>query len=365
MPSKIRVLVVDDSAFMRQVLRGILEAEPDMEVCGIARDGMEAVEKAVELQPDVITMDVNMPGMDGLVALKRILERVPARVIMVSSLTQEGADITIEALRLGAVDFVAKPGGSTSLNIKHVAEELVHKVWAAAAARGPRPTRTIPARALQPPPASAPGPAQVTLPYAAPPRYLVLIGASTGGPRTLDEIVPRLPADLLYAVIIIQHMPPGFTLSLARRLDATAKLKVLEASDGHRILSGEAIVGKGGYQLKLASSGGHLVCRLDTEPAVVHKPSVNVTLRSAMEAFEPKRIIGVLLTGMGDDGADAMVELRQRGGFTVAESEETAVIFGMPRAAIKKGGAEVVASSYRIAEIVEERLRQYEQNSLI
>ncbi|MBC7324254.1 MAG: chemotaxis response regulator protein-glutamate methylesterase, partial [Moorella sp. (in: Bacteria)] len=356
---------VDDSAFMRQVLRGILEAEPDIEVCGVARDGMEAVEKAVGLQPDVITMDVNMPGMDGLVALKRILERVPARVIMVSSLTQEGADITVEALRLGAVDFVAKPGGSISLSIKHVADELVHKVRAAATARGSRPTRTMSVRALQPPPAPATGTAQAKLPHAAPPRYLVVIGVSTGGPRTLDEIVPRLPGDLLYATIIIQHMPPGFTLSLARRLDATANLKVLEASDGHKIVSGEAVVGKGGYQLKLASSGGHLICRLDTEPGVVHKPSVNVTLRSAMEAFDPGRIIGVLLTGMGDDGADAMVELRRRGGFTVAESEETAVIFGMPRAAIKKGGAEVVAPSYRIAEIVEERLRQYEQHSII
>lgn len=360
MSQKIRVMVVDDSVFMRQVLRDILEAEPDIEVCGIAKDGVEAVKKAVELQPDVITMDVNMPGMDGLVALKRILKRVSAGVIMVSSLTQEGAEITVEALRLGAVDFVTKPDRSISLTVKHVAEELVRKVRAAATAKALRPSRTVSVRSPYPHSAPATPMAQPGLTSAAQLRSLVVIGVSTGGPRTLHEIIPKLPSDLPYAVIIIQHMPPGFTLSLARRLDAVANLKVLEASNGYRITSGEAVVGKGGCQLKILSSGGRLTCRLDTEPLVIYKPSVNVTLRSAMEAFEPKHIIGVLLTGMGDDGADAMVELRQRGGFTIAESQETAVIFGMPQAAIKKGGAEVVAPSYRIAEIIEERLRRHE-----
>ncbi len=346
------MLVVDDSAFMRRALAQILEAAGDIEVVGTARDGEEGVAKALELQPDVVTLDVNMPQMDGLTALCHIVDRTRARVVMVSSLTQEGAEVTLEALALGAVDFVAKPGGTVSLGIKNLAEEIVYKVRAAARARvRGRPAARPDATAARQKPAAPAG-----LPGL---EWLAVIGVSTGGPRTLEEVLIRLSPRLPLGVVVVQHMPPHFTLSFAQRLDRVCAVKVEEASEGAKVEAGKVIVARGGYHLHLRESGGGLRCHLSHRPeGTLFKPSVEVTMRSAMEAFSPQRMIGILLTGMGDDGAEAMAELRRRGGFTIAESEETAVVWGMPRAALERGGAEVVVPCYEIPAILERKVKR-------
>lgn len=328
---------------MRRALKQILEEAPDIEVVDVARDGLEGVEKAVALQPDVITLDINMPRMDGLTALHYITSKTRAKVVMISSLTQEDALITFEALELGAVDFVAKPDGTISLGISKLAEEIVRKVRAASRARvrkKPPVRRNLQREKL------APAPAQGL-------DWVVMIGVSTGGPRTLEDILPHLPGELPAGLIIVQHMPPRFTSSLAQRLNQYSSLHVCEAQEGMRLSNGLAVIAPGGYHLLFRRHGGALVCHLSLKPEDTDfRPSVNITFRSLIDIFDPKRTIGILLTGMGDDGADAMVELRKRGGWTIAESEETAVVWGMPRAAIERGGADVVAPSYRIANII-------------
>lgn len=346
---KIRVLVVDDSAFMRRALTQILESAGDIEVVDTARDGEEGLAKALVLQPDVVTLDINMPRMDGLTLLYHLVEKTKVRVVMVSSLTQEGALITLEALALGAVDFVAKPGGTVSLGIKRLSEEIITKIRTAARARPRRPVT----RAKPVPPRGSPARVPADL------KWLVVIGVSTGGPRTLEEILPYLPPDLPAGIVVVQHMPPPFTSSFAQRLDHQCQLKVREAVEGLKVEAGTVTIGRGGFHLVFRQTKQGLSCQLALEPQnALFRPSVDVTLKAAMEAYDPRRIIGVLLTGMGDDGAAAMAELRRRGGYTVAESEETAIVWGMPRAAIERGGAEVVAPSYRIAQIIEEKVRR-------
>ncbi|MGB9661737.1 MAG: protein-glutamate methylesterase/protein-glutamine glutaminase [Moorellaceae bacterium] len=343
---KIRVLVVDDSAFMRRALTQILETAGDIEVVDTARDGEEGLAKALTLQPDVVTLDINMPKMDGLTLLSHLVEKTAARVVMVSSLTQEGALVTLEALALGAVDFVAKPGGTVSLGIKKLADEVITKVRAAARAR------MRPLRRAKPAPKGETGTLSSEL------RWLVVIGVSTGGPRTIEEILPAFSSDLPAGIVVVQHMPPPFTSSLAQRLDQHCRLQVREAEEGMLVQAGTVTIARGGFHLVFRRLGRELSCHLTLKPEeTLFRPSVDVTLRAAIESYHPQRIIGVILTGMGDDGASAMVELRRRGGYTVAESEETAIVWGMPRAAIERGGAEVVAPSYRIAQIIEEKVR--------
>jgi len=344
---RIRVLIADDSALMRRILMEMLASDDQIEVVDTARDGKEAVTKALELRPDVVTMDVNMPVMDGLTALQYILLKAPCSVIMVSSLTQEGAFTTLEALELGAVDFVGKPGGTISLGIKQLKEELIAKVKAAARAKL-RPRRPEKAHALAPRPPRPrfrSGIGQHSL-------KVVVIGVSTGGPRTLMDILPYLPQDLPAAVLVVQHMPENFTASFARRLDQSCQVAVKEAADGDELMPGKVLVARGGYHLKIEkNTGGGLVTRLSRQPAgALYVPSVNITIQSVLEKVPPRDIVGVILTGMGDDGADMMVEIRKRGGYTIAEAEETAVVWGMPRETYLRGGAEVVAPSYRIAQ---------------
>lgn len=342
---RIRVLIADDSALMRRILKEMLSSDPQIEVVDTARDGEEAVVKSLEQRPDVITMDVNMPKMDGLTALQHILLKAPCAVVMVSSLTQEGALTTLEALELGAVDFVAKPDGTVSLGIRHLREEIIAKVKAAARARV-RLSRPEKERVLAP---RLPGPRLKTDQHSL---KVVVIGVSTGGPRTLMDILPSLPQDLPAAVLVVQHMPQNFTAPFAQRLNQSCRVAVKEAADGDELAPGKVLVAKGGYHLKVEGKpGGALVARLSRQPAnVLHIPSVNVTMQSVLEKVPPRNVVGVLLTGMGDDGADMMVEIRRRGGYTIAEAEETAVVWGMPREACLRGGAEVVAPSYLIAE---------------
>jgi two-component system chemotaxis response regulator CheB len=338
---------------MRKYLMEILNQDPRLEVVDTARDGEEAVSKALALRPDVVTLDLNMPKMDGLTALQLIMERAPCPVVVISSLTQRGALTTFEALALGAVDYVAKPEGTVSLGIKRLAEEIRAKVKAAAVANRAI-LRERRSRAETPPPPKAKHAADTM-------DKLVIIGVSTGGPRVLEEILPNLPADLPAAVIVVQHMPENFTAAFARRMDNICPLTVKEAEHGELLTAGKIVVAKGGHHLKVdrVLGTGALRVRLSRDTGGgLYVPSVNVTLASARRCLEARRIVGVLLTGMGDDGADEMVALRREGGFTIAESAETAVVWGMPGEAWRRGGAEVLAPAYEIAKLIDQAVRR-------
>ena len=344
----IRVLVADDSALMRRTFCRLLEEEPDLEVVGIARDGLEAVEKARDLHPDVVTMDLNMPRMDGLSALQVVLEEGLAQVLVVSSLSREGALVTFEALELGAFDCVEKPGGTISHSLETVREELVSKIRAASGSRHRKGER----KPVPKPRGVKKGALKTGMPFPA-----VALGISTGGPRTIYDVLPHLPGDLNAAVFVVQHMPPHFTGMYAERLDDACALRVVEAERGMAVEPGVVYVGRGGYQLCVERWEEGLRVLLPTRPRSTFVPSVNVMMHSVLEIFGP-RTVGVLMTGMGDDGAEAMGAIRQAGGYGIAESEETAVVFGMPAEAIRRGGADVSLPSYRIAAKIVEAVRK-------
>lgn len=353
MNRKIRVLIVDDSALMRKYLREMIEEDRQLEVVGAARDGREAVELNLSLEPDVITMDINMPRLDGLTAIQYIMAQRPCPVLVVSSLTQKGALTTFEALELGAVDYVPKPDGTVSLNIRQVAREIRDKIKGVARVRvapgwerrGRSATPAAPALAVEP----APRPAAV----AGGGQKLVLVGVSTGGPKTLLEILPRLPGDFGAPVIVVQHMPDTFTRAFAERLNRECRIEVGESVEGMAMVPGLAVVARGGVHLRIDRRPGEKVCRVrhSHRPAdALYKPSVEVAFRSALEHMAAQNLVAVLLTGMGDDGARAMAEIRRGGGLTIAEAEETAVVWGMPGEAVRMGAAALVLPHYAIAE---------------
>lgn len=341
--SNLRVLVADDSALMRQVLKRIIQAEPGLELAGTARDGEDAVAKARDLRPDVITMDINMPRLDGITALQVILEERICPVIMVSSLTQRGAVTTFECLELGAFDFLAKPDGTVSANMGAVAQELIAKIRAAGSAHV-RPVK-VRARGFLP---REPAVRQTARWRPSGP-IAVAIGISTGGPATLGEVLPQLPPDLPASVFLVQHMPATFVSSFARRLGENTPLRVLEGRAGMRVEPGVCYVAPGGLHLcPYRRSTGEIVIRTPAQPPTLFIPSVNVMMQAVLETYR-ENTVGVLMTGIGDDGADQMVAIRQTGGITIAESDETAVVYGMPREAYERGGAEIVAPHYEIA----------------
>lgn len=348
-----RVLVVDDSALMRRLLTAVL-TEAGCEVV-VARNGLEAVRQLVYCEPDVVTLDINMPEMDGLTALSLMMQARPTPVLMVSSLTARGAQATFEALALGAVDFIAKPGGTISLSLDEIAGQLVHKVRAAACARL-RPGRPGPghpgdeaARRARRDPAPARRPAAPASTAAAPtaaahrPPGLVVIGVSTGGPRTLETVLPALPADFPWPVVIAQHMPANFTEAFAARMDRLCALRVLECRDTRPLEAGHIYIGRGGTDMVVTERLGRLVVQPRPEtPGHPWHPSADVLTASALRHFPPAQLVGVLLTGMGHDGAEAMSRLKAAGGRTIAESADTAVVFGMPLELIERQGASAV-----------------------
>lgn len=342
---RIRVLVVDDSAFMRRILTELLSAEPDIEVAGTARDGQDGVEKALALAPDVITLDVEMPRLDGYGALQAIMQRRPTPVVMVSSHTREGAEATIRALALGAVDVLAKPSGPISLDMATVREDLVRKVRAAAGARV-RYRRSLaewtpPARSPRPP--GPPGPAAGSPGRAA---RAVAIACSTGGPGALHQVVPRLPADLPAAVLVVQHMPPGFTRSLAQRLDDLSPIAVKEAEDGDPVRPGQVLVAPGGKHMVVGADGK---VRLTEDPPVHGvRPAADPLLESLPPVFG-SRVLAVVLTGMGYDGARGVRAVKRAGGRCVAEDASTCVVYGMPRVVIEMGLADEVVPIHEVA----------------
>ncbi len=347
----IKVLVVDDSALMRRRIADIL-ASAGFTV-QTAAGGLEALERLRAFDPDVVTLDVTMPGMDGLTCLKRIMVEHPKPVVMVSSLTADGAEVTLEALRLGAVEAVQKPGGVGA--IARIATDLVATVQAAASSR-PRRTQGLRER-LRLARARIAGEDFVAQDPAAGPEAdpgghgLVLIGVSTGGPSTLEEILPVLPAGFPWPVVVAQHMPASFTGTLARRLNDLCPLTVVEAVQPTPALPGTVCIARGGADVQVVRRGGRLV--VQPVPAAAERswhPNVDRLVESAMRAVAPQRLVGVLLTGMGYDGAAAMAELRRRGGRTIAESEESAVVFGMPQELARRGGADLVLPADRVAQ---------------
>jgi two-component system chemotaxis response regulator CheB len=347
-----KVLVVDDSALMRKLLGKIFSAEPDMEV-SFARNGVEALARLHAFAPDVVTLDIHMPEMDGLACLDRIMVERPCPVVMISSLTAEGAQTTLEALRLGAIDFVAKPGGAISLQIDELSAELLAKVRTAAGARirlslrlkervrhriagttGVRRrrsgTRSNVDRAVG--------------------DGLVVVGTSTGGPPALEALLTPLPASFPWPLVIAQHMPASFTGALARRLDGLTALRVVEVTQTTRLQAGCAYIAQGDADMVIAQRSAQLVA----SPASPHShypwhPSAERLVRSAMDHLAPSQIVGILMTGMGRDGADALADLHRQGGCTIAEAEETAAVWGMPGELVAAGGADWVLPLPEIA----------------
>lgn len=351
----IKVLVVDDSPLVRKLLTEILSAAPDFEV-QVARDGAEGLERLHAFQPDVVTLDVNMPQMDGLDCLDRIMLERPTPVIMVSALTAEGADETLEALRLGAIDFMAKPSGAVSLRIHSIASELLEKVRTAAGARMRsslrlaervrhrigRDSETHVRRAER----SYPPPLQKAFGDG-----LVLVGTSTGGPPALEALLRPLPRNFPWPVLIAQHMPASFTGALARRLDGICELEVCEVMKPVMLRAGKAYIGRGDADIIVSRRGCDLIAMAaPSRPDYPWHPSADRLVRTAMELVPPAQLIGILMTGMGNDGAQAMTELRRQGGRTIAESEESAVVWGMPGELVKAGGADCVLPLSAIAD---------------
>jgi len=346
----IKLLIVDDSALMRRQLSLVFQAEGDFELYH-ARNGREAIAANREFQPDVVTLDINMPEIDGLTALAHMMAERPVPVIMVSSLTEKGALATFEALNLGAVDYVGKPGGTISLSIDDIKEDLVSKVRAAARAKlktKASPIRGFTQRLREDREKALPRPVAVRRGVAG--EGLVLIGVSTGGPRTLEDILPLLPADCPWPVLVAQHMPAAFTRSFADRLDQVCALKVVEASGPLAVEAGTIYIGKGGADMVLTRRAGKLMVLPKPEnPQFLLHPSVEFLGRSVLECFDPARVVAVMLTGMGCDGAEAFTEIKQRGGRTIAESEASAVVFGMPAELIKRGGASIVLPADKVS----------------
>ncbi len=347
---KIRVLIVDDSAFMRKSLSILLESDNEIEVIDTARDGLQGVEKAKALRPDIVTMDIEMPIMDGLTALKTIMKECPTSVLMVSSLTTDGADSTIRAMELGAVDFIPKELSYVNVNIIKIKEELIRKVKEIARQRATQ-LRLRRIKSLNQTTQEIPKPSMQFLTsngYKA-----IGLGISTGGPLSLQKVIPALSKDLNVPMFIVQHMPPKFTKSLAERLNTLSELTVKEAEDNEEIKNNYVYIAPGGFHMTIKRGySGRNVIHISEQPAdTLHRPSVDVMLKSLIDAYG-KYTLGVIMTGMGRDGADAIKELKSIGGYVLAQDEESCVVYGMPKAVVDAGNADVVAGLESIPLII-------------
>jgi len=349
---KTTVVVVDDSALIRALLTEIINAQTDMEVVGTAADPYQAREIIRSLNPDVITLDVEMPRMDGLDFLEKIMRLRPMPVVMVSTLTEKGADVTLRALELGAIDYVAKPKVGVSRGMRELGQEICEKIRIASQAKIFRRSA----------PVSTPVPSETVKSESKvifsrhSTEKMIVIGASTGGTEAIREVLTHLPADSP-AVVITQHMPQGFTTSFAKRLDGLCKIRVKEAQDGERILPGHAYIAPGGMHFAVQRSGANYVAEVfDAEPVNRHKPSVEVLFQSIAKNVGPNAI-GVMLTGMGKDGAHAMLEMRQAGAYNFAQDEASCVVFGMPKEAIAVGAVDEILPLLQIGKAVIERMK--------
>ncbi len=342
----VRVLVVDDSALMRKLIPQIIERDPSIQVVGTAIDGEFALKKIGELGPHVVTLDLEMPRMGGMETLKEIMRRHRLPVIVVSAHSTEGASATFKALSLGAFDFVAKPKDAASAHMDAIATELITKIKVAAQTRVPRIGLAIPTYSVDSPTRPVklePGVARPRVSGGIP-NKIVAIGVSTGGPNAVQYVLSQLPEDFPASIVIVQHMPEGFTDMFAKRLDECCAIEVKEAQSGDLLVAGRALICPGNRHIRVKRMPlGDIVVLSDEDKVNGHRPSVDVLFRSAASEFGP-RCMALLMTGMGDDGADAMGEVKASGGLTIAQSEDSCVVFGMPKAAIERGFATRVVS---------------------
>lgn len=354
MKSKTRVIVVDDSALVRSLLAEIINRQGDMECIGTANDPLVAREMIRELNPDVITLDVEMPRMDGIDFLGRLMRLRPMPVLMISTLTERGAEVTMRALELGAVDFVAKPRIGVANGLQQLATEIVEKIRIAAKAHVHRVVRAPTAGAVVT--SAKPTTSSANLLGRVSTEKLIAIGASTGGTEAIKEVLIHMPADAP-AIVITQHMPSGFTTSFAARLNSLCQITVKEAVHGERILPGHAYIAPGGMQFSISRSGANYVAVVNDDPPVNrHKPSVDVLFRSVAQCVG-RNAFGVMLTGMGADGAAAMREMKDAGSYNYVQDEASCIVFGMPREAIAHGAADEILPLNKIADALLARLR--------
>lgn len=359
---KIKVLVVDDSAFMRKLIHDFLSESFRIEVIDTARNGEDAIKKIKQLKPDVVTMDIEMPILNGIEALKIIMKEHPVPVVMLSSTTYEGAENTIQAIQNGATDFIAKPSGAISLDLYKIKEEIIEKVLSASQANINQLAKSpsnVKSTTISADNYSKIEPKEATLKtnkfssYWNTTKKIVCIGTSTGGPRALQNVVTKLPSDLQAPVLVVQHMPPGFTKSLANRLNSLSEVEVKEAEDGEIVKNGIVYIAPGGFHLKVKHVGTSLAIHLDQSPARSgHRPSVDVMFESVSEIRDYSKI-AVVMTGMGSDGSQGLIELKKQGAVkAIAESKETSIVFGMPKAAISTNLVDEVQNVERIAESI-------------
>ena len=358
----IRVMVVDDSALVRKIATDILSADPEISVVATAAQGEFALQKLTREQPDVITLDIEMPGMGGLETIRQIMALRPTPVIVLSAHAARGADLTLQALESGAVDFVLKPSNSLSGGIPAIARELVEKVKSAAriVVQAPPPVehpREAPARREPPVEAALAAPSRLTRECGPDDIDLVAIGTSTGGPVALKTVLTQLPEDLPVGVVVVQHMPPVFTKAFADRLDSCCKVRVKEAEDGDPILPGRVLLAPGNWHMTVTRFGGDPRVSLNqAENVNGHRPSVDVLVHSVALEYGC-RAVGVIMTGMGKDGAEGMRELRKRGGHIIAQDKDSSVIYGMNREVVQNGDANEVVPVEAIAGRIQEKLR--------
>ncbi|RPI07146.1 MAG: chemotaxis response regulator protein-glutamate methylesterase [Ignavibacteriae bacterium] len=348
----IKVIIIDDSAFMRKSLTLMLESDKDIRVIATARDGNEGIEKITKLKPDIVTLDIEMPGMDGLTALKIIMEQMPVPVLMVSSLTTESAYSTMQAFELGAVDFISKDLASISTNIKFIKNELIDKIKQIAQSRLIQ-TRFRMRRLVQ----SSQGRKSPNKPESRPVSFesvvsdlqAVVVGISTGGPEVLHKLIPKIPEQFPIGIAVVQHMPPHFTKSLAERLDTLSKVYVKEAEQGEIIEAGKVLIAPGGKQMTFYSDGPYVRAEISDEPSnELYRPSADIMMKSAAAVFRGP-LLGVIMTGMGKDGVEGLKCVKSKGGYVVAQDEESCIVYGMPQAAMEEGVVDSVASPEKIS----------------
>lgn len=339
-----RVLIVDDSPFMRKILKSILEKEADIAVVGEAKNGQEALEIIYTLRPDVITLDIEMPVMDGLTALRKIISTFNIPVIMLSSFTKEGAQLTLTALEEGAFDFIPKPTNIFKVEGQAFKEELIKKIRIAAKSNRNviKPKDIVEAR-----PKNL---SEDIIRSDSSFEYLIAIGTSTGGPRALQYIIPLIPKNINASIVVVQHMPPKFTKSLADRLNSISEIDVFEGEDNSILKRGCCYIAPGGYHMKVVNDGNLFRLKLDKGPQVKGlRPSVDVLMESVAKLSELK-IIGVIMTGMGSDGAKGVIEIKKANGYIIAQDKESSTVFGMPKAAIKTNCVDKVVSLKKIVD---------------
>ncbi|HJV31526.1 MAG TPA: chemotaxis response regulator protein-glutamate methylesterase [Bacillales bacterium] len=352
---KIKVLVADDSAFMRKLIQDILSASDQIEIVGTARNGEDAVKKIKDLKPDVVTMDIEMPILNGIDALKIIMKETPVPVVMLSSTTQIGAENTLLAIQYGAVDFIAKPSGPISLDLEKIRDVIVEKVISASKANLKRLTNNLADKNLFT--SSLENCSKIKLKskntWEKTSKKIICIGTSTGGPRALQAVLSKIPGDINAPLLIVQHMPAGFTRSLASRLDSLSKLHVKEAVDGETLINGTAYIAPGGYHLTIKNRSAGLFIQLDqSPPRNGHRPSVDVMFESVSFIHEYAKI-AVVMTGMGADGSKGLIQLQKFGKLkAIAESAETSIVYGMPKAAISTNLVDEVQNVEDIAKTI-------------